>query len=104
MLCGGITSYAPLKRWGVGPGSIVGVMGIGGLGHFGVLFAKALGARVVAISHNEKKRDVALQLGADEYISTHEKDELKKRAKYFTHILCTGCSQDFKCKFVSRNV
>jgi D-arabinose 1-dehydrogenase-like Zn-dependent alcohol dehydrogenase len=104
MLCGGITSYAPLKRWGVGPGSIVGVMGIGGLGHFGVLFAKALGARVVAISHNEKKRDVALQLGADEYISTHEKDELKKRAKSFTHILCTGCGQDFKCKFVSRNV
>ncbi|KAI8883181.1 GroES-like protein [Backusella circina FSU 941] len=96
MLCGGITSYAPLKRWNVGPGSVVGVMGIGGLGHFGVLFAKALGASVVAMSHSETKREVALELGADKYINTSDEDQLAKGNKTLTHILCTGCSSDFK--------
>jgi D-arabinose 1-dehydrogenase-like Zn-dependent alcohol dehydrogenase len=103
MLCGGITSYAPLKRWNVGPGSVVGVMGIGGLGHFGVLFAKALGASVVAISHSEIKREVALELGADEYINSSDQDQLAKGKKTLTHILCTGCSSDFKCKRRKKN-
>ncbi|KAI8879292.1 GroES-like protein [Backusella circina FSU 941] len=95
MLCGGITSYAPLKRWNVGPGSVVGVMGIGGLGHFGVIFAKALGAKVVAMSHNDKKRDVALELGADEYINTSDDSQMEKYKKSLTHILCTGTGRDF---------
>jgi D-arabinose 1-dehydrogenase-like Zn-dependent alcohol dehydrogenase len=99
MLCGGITSYAPLKRWNVGPGSVVGVMGIGGLGHFGVIFAKALGARVVAMSHNDNKREVALQLGADEYLNTSDDTQMGKYIKSFTHILCTGTGRDFTCKF-----
>lgn len=63
MMCGGITVYAPLKNHGAGPGKRVGIAGIGGLGHFGVLFAKALGAEVYAISHSESKKADAAKLG-----------------------------------------
>lgn len=63
MLCGGVTLYSPLKRNGCGPGKKVGIIGLGGLGHFGVLYAKALGAdRVVAISRKEEKREDALKV------------------------------------------
>ena len=73
MLCGGITIYSPLRQNGCGPGKTVGIVGLGGIGHFGVLFAKALGAdRVVAISRRADKRDDALKLGADAYIATAE--------------------------------
>ncbi|KAF2460519.1 NADPH-dependent medium chain alcohol dehydrogenase [Lineolata rhizophorae] len=73
MLCAGITTYSPLKRLGIGPGKKVAVVGIGGLGHFGILFAKALGAEVYALSHSPSKRNDALQLGAKEFVSTREK-------------------------------
>ncbi|EME81247.1 uncharacterized protein MYCFIDRAFT_64526 [Pseudocercospora fijiensis CIRAD86] len=73
MLCGGITMYSPLKFNGAGPGKTVGIIGVGGLGHFGLLFAKALGCdRVVGISRKSDKREDALALGADEYIATAE--------------------------------
>lgn len=73
MLCGGITTYSPLKQHGCGPGKTVGIVGVGGLGHFGILFAKALGAdRVVAISRKADKKDDALRLGADAYIATDD--------------------------------
>ena len=73
MLCGGVTMYAPLRDNGCGPGKRVGIVGVGGLGHFGILFAKALGAdRVVGISRKEDKRTEVLKLGADEYIATDE--------------------------------
>ena len=73
MLCGGVTVYSPLVRNGCGPGKTVGIVGVGGLGHFGVLFAKALGAdRVVGISRKNDKRDDVLKLGADKYIATGE--------------------------------
>ncbi len=73
MLCGGVTVYSPLKANGCRPGKTVGKVGVGGLGHFGVLFAKALGAdRVVGISRKADKRKDALALGADEYIATSE--------------------------------
>lgn len=76
MLCGGITTYSPLKQHGCGPGKSVGIIGVGGLGHFGILFAKALGAdRVVAISRKANKREDALKLGADAYIATDEDPE-----------------------------
>lgn len=62
MLCGGITLYSPLKRNGCGPGKKVGIIGIGGLGHFGILYAKALGAdKIVAISRKANKKDDALK-------------------------------------------
>ena len=76
MLCGGITVYAPLKRFGCGPGKSVGVAGVGGLGHFAILFAKALGAdNVVALSRSSSKREDALKLGATDYIATGEDKE-----------------------------
>lgn len=73
ILCGGITTYSPLIQHGHAPGKIVGIISVGGLGHFGILFAKALGAdRVLAISRKSNKKAGALELGADEYIATSE--------------------------------
>lgn len=65
ILCAGITVYSPLKRNGTGPGKLVGIVGMGGLGHFAVQFAKALGAEVVLFSHSPGKASDALRLGAD---------------------------------------
>ena len=76
MLCGGITTYAPLRRNGCGPGKRVGIVGVGGLGHFGVLFAKALGAdQVVGISRKASKKADVLALGADRYIATDDDED-----------------------------
>lgn len=73
MLCGGITTYSPLRNNGCGPGKRVGVIGVGGLGHYAIMFAKAMGAdRVVGISRKSNKKEDALQLGADAYIATDE--------------------------------
>jgi len=73
MLCAGITVYSPLKREGCGPGKKVGIIGLGGLGHFGVLFAKALGAdKVVVISRSSTKKGDAEKMGADGFIATEE--------------------------------
>ena len=65
LLCAGITTYSPLRHWKVGPGSKVGVVGIGGLGHMGVKLAHAMGAHVVAFTTSDNKRQAALDLGAD---------------------------------------
>ncbi|KAJ2891462.1 Alcohol dehydrogenase superfamily [Zalerion maritima] len=82
MLCAGVTVYSPLKRFGAGPGKKVGIVGLGGLGHFGVLFARALGAdKVVAISRREDKRADALKLGADAYVATAEEEGWAKKHK-----------------------
>jgi len=73
MLCGGITLYSPLKKNGCGPGKKVGIIGIGGLGHFGILYAKALGAdKVTAISRTGAKKADAMKLGADDFIATKD--------------------------------
>ena len=73
MLCAGITTYSPLKHYGCGPGKRVGIIGLGGLGHFAVLWAKALGAdQVTAISRKASKRGDALDLGASAYIATDD--------------------------------
>jgi D-arabinose 1-dehydrogenase-like Zn-dependent alcohol dehydrogenase len=69
MLCGGVTLYSPLKQNGCGPGKRVGIVGIGGLGHFGLLWAKAMGAHVVAISRTNAKKEDALKMGADSFVS-----------------------------------
>ncbi|KAG8819765.1 hypothetical protein FRC17_010340 [Serendipita sp. 399] len=94
MLCGGITTYSPLKNNGCGPGKRVGIVGVGGLGHFGILWAKALGAdHVVGISRRGSKRDDALKLGADAYIATDEdKDWETKYAHSLDLIVCTVSS------------
>ncbi|KAK9322261.1 hypothetical protein V1517DRAFT_361565 [Lipomyces orientalis] len=74
MMCAGITTYSPLVRNGCGPGRTVGIIGIGGLGHFGIQWAKALGAdSVVAISRSDSKKEDAFKLGADVFLATEKK-------------------------------
>lgn len=92
MLCAGLTLYSPLVRSNVGPGKRVAIVGIGGLGHFGVMFAKALGAEVVAISHSTSKRDDALKMGAAEFVSTTADDKWADnlKAKPFDVIINTA--------------
>ncbi|EME44936.1 hypothetical protein DOTSEDRAFT_70852 [Dothistroma septosporum NZE10] len=93
MLCGGVTVYAPLKQNGVGPGKRVGIIGVGGLGHMGIMFARALGAdKVVAISRNLKKKDDALKMGADEMIATEEEGWETKHANSLDVIVSTVSS------------
>ncbi|KAJ5810597.1 8-hydroxygeraniol dehydrogenase [Penicillium pulvis] len=97
LLCAGVTVFAPLKKYGVGPGKTVGIVGIGGLGHLGVLFAKALGAdRVVAISRSSSKKADAVQgLGADAFIATgEEKGWAKKYSRSLDIILSTVSGGD----------
>ncbi|KAG2177400.1 hypothetical protein INT44_007911 [Umbelopsis vinacea] len=93
--CAGVTTYAPLKRYNVTKGSKVGVIGIGGLGHFAVQWAKAMGAEVVALSHSDKKRGDAAQLGCSDYVVTSNKDEMKQHTSSLTHIICTAYSTHF---------
>ncbi len=91
MLCAGSTVYEPLKEWGAGPETKVGVIGVGGLGHLGVLFAKAMGCpRVVAFSRKSDKTADAMKLGADEYVATSEQEDWsEKYASSLDLIICT---------------
>src|SRR5438552_897354 len=72
LLCAGITTYAPLRRWGAGPDKQVAVVGLGGLGHMAVKIAHALGAEVTVLSQSLKKQEDGLRLGADNYRATSE--------------------------------
>lgn len=94
MLCGGLTLYSPLKHFGCGEGKSVGVVGVGGLGHFGVVFAKAMGARkVVGISRKRSKKEAVLKMGADEYIATDEDQGwAESHARSLDLIVCTVSS------------
>ncbi len=89
ILCAGITTYSPLKHWGIKPGDKVGIIGIGGLGHMGVMIAKAMGATVVAITTKESKRKAALALGADDVIVSENKSEMEAQEITFDFLLCT---------------
>jgi len=89
LLCAGITTYSPLRHWKVGPGSKVGIVGIGGLGHMGVKIAHAMGAHVVAFTTSESKRQDALDLGADEVVVSRNADEMKAQRGSFDFILNT---------------
>ena len=89
LLCAGITTYSPLRHWNVGPGQKVGIVGIGGLGHMGVKIAHAMGAHVVAFTTSDKKRQDALDLGADEVVVSRNRDEMKAHAGSFDFILNT---------------
>jgi alcohol dehydrogenase (NADP+) len=92
MLCAGITAYSPLVRHGCGPGKKVGIVGLGGIGHYGLLWAKALGAETWCISRSRAKEKDAKALGADGYIATEEKDWAKPHEFTFDMILCTANS------------
>jgi uncharacterized zinc-type alcohol dehydrogenase-like protein len=89
LLCAGITTYSPLRHWNAGPGKKVGVVGIGGLGHMGVKLAHAMGAHVVAFTTSERKRQDALDLGADEVVVSRNPDEMAAHAGSFDFILNT---------------
>jgi D-arabinose 1-dehydrogenase-like Zn-dependent alcohol dehydrogenase len=93
MLCGGVTVYSPLVQYGAGSTARdVGVIGIGGLGHFAILFAKALGANVTAITHSERKVEDAKALGASNVIITHGHvdDAVKGHERSLDLLLCSS--------------
>ncbi|KAF9286770.1 hypothetical protein BGZ68_002572 [Mortierella alpina] len=91
LLCAGITTYAPLKRYGAGPGKRVGVMGIGGLGHLGIQWARAMKCEeVVAISTSDSKRDEAKKLGATKFVNSKNAEDMKAAAMSMDIILCTA--------------
>ncbi|KUJ10840.1 putative NADP-dependent alcohol dehydrogenase 6 [Mollisia scopiformis] len=94
MLCAGLTAFSPLVRNGCGPGKKVGIVGLGGIGHFGVLFAKALGAEAWAISRSHSKEKDALALGADGFIATEDKDWNEPHIMTFDLIVNTANSSD----------
>jgi alcohol dehydrogenase (NADP+) len=87
LLCAGITTYSPMRHWGVTTDKKVGVVGLGGLGHMGVKFAHALGAHVVVFTTSPKKKDDALRLGADEVVISQNADEMQKHVSSFDFIL-----------------
>ncbi|MCK6447170.1 MAG: NAD(P)-dependent alcohol dehydrogenase [Planctomycetes bacterium] len=89
LVCAGITTYSPLRHWNVGKGQKVGIVGLGGLGHMGVKFAKAFGARVVVLTTSAKKSQDAVRLGADEVIVSTNADAMTKAAGSFDFILDT---------------
>ncbi len=89
LLCAGITTYSPLKHWKIGKGHTVGIVGLGGLGHMGVKFARALGAHVVLFTTSVNKVDDALKLGAHEVVISKNQDEMQKHTLSFDFILNT---------------
>jgi uncharacterized zinc-type alcohol dehydrogenase-like protein len=89
LLCAGITTYSPLRHWKVGPGQKVGVIGLGGLGHMGIKFAKALGAKVVMITTSPSKGEDASRLGADEVLVSTDPASMKAHAGSFNFLLNT---------------
>lgn len=89
LLCAGITTYSPLKHWKVGPGSKVGIVGLGGLGHMGVKLAHAMGAHVVLFTTSANKVEDAKRLGADEVVISKNPDEMQAHLKSFDFILNT---------------
>ena len=89
LLCAGITTYSPLRHWGIAQGKKVGVVGLGGLGHMGVKFAHAFGAHVVVFTTSTGKTEDAHRLGADEVVISRNTDEMRKHAGSFDYILDT---------------
>src|SRR6476660_8178712 len=87
LLCAGITTYSPMRRWGVTKGKKVGVVGLGGLGHMAVKLAHAMGAHVVVFTTSPNKKDDALRLGADEVAISRNTDEMQKHEGSFDFIL-----------------
>jgi len=87
LLCAGVTTYSPMRHWKVGPGQKVGVVGLGGLGHMAVKFARALGAHVVLFTTSPGKIDDGLRLGAYEVVISRDEAQMQKHAASFDFIL-----------------
>ncbi|HYN14996.1 MAG TPA: NAD(P)-dependent alcohol dehydrogenase [Terriglobales bacterium] len=93
LLCAGITTYSPLRHWNVRKGQKVGVVGLGGLGHMAVKFAKAFGANVVLFTTSANKTADALRLGAHEVVVSKNETEMQKHLGSFDFILDTVSAQ-----------
>ena len=93
LLCAGITTYSPLRHWGVTKGKKIGIVGLGGLGHMGVKLAHAMGAHVTVFTTSPEKKEDALRLGADEVIMSRNAGEMEKHAGTFDFILDTVSAQ-----------
>jgi alcohol dehydrogenase (NADP+) len=89
LLCAGITTYSPLKRWNVGPGKKVGVVGLGGLGHKGVKIAVAMGADVTVFTTSQSKVEDAKKLGAHHVILSTDPKQMEDAVGTFHFILDT---------------
>ena len=89
LLCAGITTYSPLVHYGVEPGDKVGILGMGGLGHMGIKFAKALGAEVTLFTRSEAKAEEARRQGADHVIVSTDPEQMKAAAGHFDFLLDT---------------
>jgi len=89
LLCAGITTYSPLRHWGVKKGHKVGIVGLGGLGHMGVKLASAMGAEVVLFTTSPGKVDDAKRLGADQVVISKDEDQMKEHLNSFDFILNT---------------
>ncbi len=89
LLCAGITTYSPLRRWGAGPGKRVAIVGMGGLGHMGVQIAAAMGAEVAVISQTRSKEADGRRFGATEYYATSEEGTLRGLRRSFDLMIST---------------
>ena len=89
LLCAGITTYSPLRHWKVGPGTKLGIMGLGGLGHMALKFGRAFGAHVVQFTTSPGKEADARRLGADDVILSTDRAAMKAQARSFDFILDT---------------
>ena len=87
ILCAGITTYSPLRTWNVGPGSRVGVIGLGGLGHMAIKIAAAMGAHVTAISRSDKKKQQVLSYGAKDLLVSSDEAAMQAHANQFDVII-----------------
>jgi uncharacterized zinc-type alcohol dehydrogenase-like protein len=98
LLCAGITTYSPLRRWNVGKGKRVAVVGLGGLGHMGVKLAVAMGAEVTVLSTSASKQADATEMGAHKFVLTKDEEQVKAVQGYFDFILNT-LAADHDCNF-----
>ena len=89
LLCAGITTYSPLRHFGVRQGDRVAVIGLGGLGHMAVKLARALGARVAVVSHSPEKREDARRLGAEEFLVVRNAGDVGRQTRRFDLVLDT---------------
>ena len=89
LLCAGITTYSPLRKWKVGRGQKVGVVGLGGLGHMALKFANAFGANVTLFTTSPGKTADAKRLGAHEVVISKDESAMEKQAKNFDFIIDT---------------
>lgn len=89
LLCAGITTYSPLRQWGVGKGHALAVVGLGGLGHMAVKIGRALGAEVTVLSRSDAKREDAKRLGANDYAATSQEGTFVRLGRRFDFMIDT---------------